>query len=592
MNYIVLDFETDDPWINEGWGSGWPEKKAIFLCAAAQLNLKALMNSCHLTSEGSFSARIYTTTQSLLSELKYFVEESYEPIVIVAHNAQYEAGILHSYGFDIESVTWIDTAILAKLFYNNLHDFSLNSLAKIYLGEEKKDEKLGEIAKELGLVKTCKSDPIKIAKKNMALIYKRCPKTVEDYCQADVDQTHRLFKYFMYDEDGVQRFSQEVLDFHSDLIKSLVLARSRGVRCHIPTAKTLKAEFLAEKLSIMLSIHDLIPGVNIQSTVQLATYFDTIGVPYPTTDKGNPSITKEWLAETDHPLCQLIVQGKKYEKYIRDFIDPILEIAPEGVEYVRVYPEIKIYGAAATGRASCSGPNLQQIPKRDPDGAKVRRIYHPEEGQNWYSLDFSAQEPRLQVHYAAKIGAKDADVLVEAFQMNPSHDLHQQVADLAQITRKEAKTINLGLAYGMGLPKLASSLKLTLTEAKFLKRKFDNLAPFLSILDKFSKRVIKERGYLMTLNGRKLYNEQGFERKALNKLVQGGAADQTWSALVGLYRAKIKFLFPVHDSIECSFSNVEEALEVKRIMETCSPLLVPSLSEIEAGPNWGSLTSS
>ncbi len=133
MNYIVLDFETDDPWINEGWGSGWPEKKAIFLCAAAQLNLKALMNSCHLTSEGSFSARIYTTTQSLLSELKYFVEESYEPIVIVAHNAQYEAGILHSYGFDIESVTWIDTAILAKLFYNNLHDFSLNSLAKIYL---------------------------------------------------------------------------------------------------------------------------------------------------------------------------------------------------------------------------------------------------------------------------------------------------------------------------------------------------------------------------------------------------------------------------------------------------------------------------
>lgn len=585
MNYIVLDLETYDPWIDQGRGSGWPEKQAKFLCAAARIK----------------DTMCYFTNMDMLQ--RNLVPGS----TIIAHNAQYEAGILHSYGFDIESVTWIDTMILAKLYYNNLLSFSLDALAKTYLGEDKQDGELGEIAKELGLVKTIAQDPVKIAKKNMNLIFEHSPETVKKYVISDVSQTHKLFKFFMYDDKGVQRFTQDVIDFHSDLIKGLTLARARGVRAHIPTAIQVKKELLAKKDAADQILKKDYPKLNVQSSKQLAEYFDKVGVEYPKTDKGNPSITKQFMETLDHPLGQLVTEAKKYEKYVRDFIDPLLELSEpidmwghranssfrpttDNQKYLRVYPEIKIYGAAATGRGSCANPNLQQIPKRDPDGALVRKIYHPEDGETWYSLDFSSQEPRLQVHYAAKLGAKGANELVEAFRSNPKHDLHQQVADLAQITRKEAKTINLGLAYGMGDNKLSESLKLSFPDTVSLRKRFNRLVPFLYTVDNFSKRLIKERGYLITLGGRKLYNETGFERKALNKLIQGGAADQTWTALVELYRAGIKFMFPVHDSIECSLKTRKEAEKVKQIMETCVPLLVPSFTDIESGPNWGELS--
>jgi DNA polymerase-1 len=567
---VVLDFETNDPWIRLGRGSGWPERQAKFLCAATHDSLHGMMYC------------------SDMAVLKVYLD-GFQDLTIVAHNAQYEAGVLHSYGFDIRRVTWIDTMILAKLFYNNLLDFSLDGLAKRYLGETKDDYNLGHIAKELGLVKTIAQNPVKIAKENMEKVFERSEETVKDYVIQDVNLTLKLFNYFFYDEEKKERFTREVVDFHSDLIKALVLSRARGVRVHLPTARKIKEKLTIEKVEIEKQIVVAAPGVNINSSKQLAEFFTAEGVEFNTTDKGNPSITKSWLDETDHPLGKLINRCKRLDKLVRDFIDPLLEFVEDGQEFLKVYPEIKIYGAAATGRASCSNPNLQQVPKRDEEGQLVRTMYFPFEGDDWVSLDFSAQEPRLQVHYAAKIGAPGADLLVAEFKKNIRHDLHQQVADLAQISRKDAKTINLGLAYGMGDAKLAKSLKLTFVQAKQLKNKFNKMVPFLDTLNRFVKGTIKSRGYINSLGGRKLYNEQGFEQKALNKLIQGGSADQTWKAIVECYRAGILILFPVHDSLELSLSNVEDIKKVKHIMETCADLLVPSYADPEIGQSWGTL---
>jgi DNA polymerase-1 len=568
-NYIVLDFETQDDWIDEGRGSGWPEKQAKFLCAAM-----------HYVG----GIKYFDNVNYLLEELEGLVQHS--PLAIVAHNAQYEAGVLMSYGFDIESVTWIDTMILAKLYYNNLHSFSLDSLCKQYLGREKSDGPLGEIAQELGLVKTSIQDPVKIAKKHMEKVFEKNPQIVRTYVENDVKDTLDLFNYFM---DNLQP-TKETIEFHSDLIKALTISRSKGVRVHIPTAHKVKKLLEQKERDVQLKITQMIPdSLNIQSSPQLAVYFTAQGVEIPVTEKGNPSITKQWMEECEHPLAKLIIDAKKYRKYIRDFIEPVLRLTTRMYGCVRVYPEIKIYGAAATGRASCVNPNLQQIPKRDPDGALVRMMYLPEEGEQWASLDFSAQEPRLQVHYATKIGAPGAKLLQEAYVENPHLDLHQKVATLAGIERKTAKTINLGLAYGMGDKKLADSLKLTEAQARALRRKFNTLTPFLHSLEQFSKKIIKTRGHLLTLGGRKLYNEVGFERKALNKLIQGGSADQMWAAIVACYRAGIPFLFPVHDSLELSVKSMDTVKEVKNIMETVIPLVVPSVAEVEVGESWGTL---
>lgn len=587
MNYIVLDFETHDPWISEGRGSGWPEKQAKFLCAD--------------TYTPNRSSKVFSDEGSVVSEVSLPSEEYFANIdalkftlihydVIICHNAQYEAGILHSYGFDIEKVTWIDTKILAVLFYNNLLDFSLDGLAKLYLGEEKNDHLLGEVAKELGLVKSIAQDPVKVAKKNMEAVFERSPQTVETYVKRDVLLTHKLYKYFMFDEDGNRRFPQDVIDFHSDLIKALVLSRAKGIRVHIPTALTIKEQLQSRQSSLTAQRSEVAPEVNINSSVQLALFFESQGVEFPRTEKGNPSITKDWLAELEHPLGKIISEEKKLEKLVRDFIEPVLDLAQEDREYVTVYPEIKIYGASATGRASCSNPNIQQVPKRDKEfGGLIRKMYHPHEGESWYSLDFSSQEPRLQVHYANQIGAAGAGDLVEKFRLNVRHDLHQQVADLAGISRAAAKTINLGLSYGMGDAKLATSLKLSFPQAKQLKRRFNESVPFLCTLNSYCQTVIKNRGHIRTVLNRKLYNETGFERKALNKLIQGGAADQTWKAIVDCYRAGYVPLIPVHDELNFSLKDPLDADRIRIIMENAIPLSVPSYSEIMSGPSWGDL---
>ncbi len=107
-----------------------------------------------------------------------------------------------------------------------------------------------------------------------------------------------------------------------------------------------------------------------------------------------------------------------------------------------------------TGRFSSSNPNLQQIPARDPEiKAAIRGLFIPEEGEKWGSFDYASQEPRLLVHFAASMPDNlrhpMVDTIVEEYHKGDV-DLHQMVADMAGISRKEAKTVNLGIMYGMG----------------------------------------------------------------------------------------------------------------------------------------------
>ncbi len=607
MNHlIVLDLESQDDWISQGRGSGWPEKKAKFLCSALYSSITGMIH-------------VHDDINLLLG----LISNTDQPLTIVAHNAQYEAGVLYSYGFDIESVTWVDTMILAKLYCNDLWSYGLEALSQHYLGESKSDDELGKIAIDLGLVKKHLKNPGQKAKQHMEAIYAVAPEIVHKYVKQDVRLTHKLLNRLCPEGFGNEHgtigdgYSIECINFHSDLIKCLVLARAEGVRVHIPTAREVKAQLEEKERAAWTEIADLVshitPDLNINSSQQLALVFDHLGISYPKkppTDKmkekgiysGNPSLTADFLLGVDHPLGQAIVRAKKYEKYVRDFIDPVLELS-SGEEYAKVYPDIKIYGASATGRASCANPNLQQIPKRDEDGALVRRMYHPKENHIWTSFDYSSQESRVQVHYGNKIEAQGSDVLVGAYLANPNLDLHMKVAsimfdkpvdelDKDGPERKAAKTINLGLSYGMGVAKLSSSLKVSEYEARKLKDKYNTMTPFLESLNQYCQNLIKHRGYLLTLNGRKLYNEVGGERKALNKLIQGSSADQMWNSLVELYRNGIRFMFPVHDSLEISLveGDVVTVEWIKEIMEKTTELLVPSVVEYESGKSWGELS--
>lgn len=255
-------------------------------------------------------------------------------------------------------------------------------------------------------------------------------------------------------------------------------------------------------------------------------------------------------------------------------------------------------GDLITITGNCSSPNMQQLPSHDGlVGPLIRSCYIPEEGEKYYHMDFSAQEPRLQVHYASLINAEGSTLLVQEYKNNPKLDLHQLIANIAEIERKQAKTINLGISYGMGIGKLSVSLGLNEAQATELRNQYNSKLPYLKHLANYCKKVIESRGYIKTLNGRQLKNEYGtnpvtgerysFGYKAINKLIQGSATDQLINCMIALRKAGIPILSTEHDAISFSLPSKELALKAKHIMETCGgEFNVPMVVDMGCGDNW------
>jgi DNA polymerase I-like protein with 3'-5' exonuclease and polymerase domains len=265
-----------------------------------------------------------------------------------------------------------------------------------------------------------------------------------------------------------------------------------------------------------------------------------------------------------------------------------------------------------------ANPNLQQVPARhEIIGPMVRGLFLPEQEQLWASNDFSSQEPRLLVHYASLLGLPGADKMVDAYNNDPNTDFHQMVADMAGIKRKAAKTIGLGLMYGMGKGKLAAQLDLSAHEADELITRFHHNVPFLKgTVNAVMKRIDHPAagGAIRTLLGRKcrfplwepmewgvnkaLPHEQAIiaygqrikragTYKGLNRLIQGSAADQAKAAMVALAKAGMTPILQVHDEVALSVRSREEALEGARIMAEAVRMEVPSRCDVEVGPSWG-----
>ena len=207
--------------------------------------------------------------------------------------------------------------------------------------------------------------------------------------------------------------------------------------------------------------------------------------------------------------------------------------------------------------------------------------------------------------------------MVEAYHTDGNTDFHQMVADMAGIKRKQAKTIGLGLMYGMGKGKLAASLDMEMDEASELLDVFHKKVPYL----KGTVNAVMQRidhpasgGAIRTLLGRKCrfslweprewgvnkalpyeqavidYGRQvkrAYTYKGLNRLIQGSAADQTKAAMIALHKAGFHLLLQVHDEVAMSVKNAEEAREAANIMETAVKLEVPSKVDVEIGKSWG-----
>ena len=590
---IAIDLETKDPNIKTK-GSGWATFDGHIVGFAVAAFDQEWYFPIHHDAGGNMDEGI--TVGWMQEVLK-------TPATKIFHNASYDVGWLLVNGFQINGPI-VDTMIAAAIINENRYSFNLNSCAKDYLGELKNETFLNEKAKEWGI------DP----KQDL---WRLPAGYVGHYAEQDARLTLRLWQYFK--NEITKQNLNDVWDMEMELLPIIIDMRRKGIRIDEEKAHQLKKEFKAKENLLLKKINDETTiKVDIWAARSVAQVFDRLGVDYPRTPKtGEPSFTQNWLVNCDNPIAQLIREAREINKFHSTFIDSIQRFVHKGKIHAEINQLRSDQGGTVSGRLSYSNPNLQQIPARNKEfGDKIRSLFLPEEGKQWGSFDYSQQEPRLVAHYAASVNANfsGADEFIKSYQ-DEEADFHQLVADMAGISRTQAKTINLGLFYGMGKNKLSKELGINKDEAEALLIKYNDRVPFVKKLANEVTNSASKYGFIRTIKGRKCrfdmwepstfgmnkamhYEEakaiygnnirRAFTYKALNRLIQGSAADQTKQAMIDCYKAGFQPLLQIHDELCFSINEEKDIKQVKELMENAiENLKVPFAVDVATGKSWG-----
>jgi DNA polymerase I-like protein with 3'-5' exonuclease and polymerase domains len=590
---IAIDLETNDPNLLSLGSANVAGDGHIVGVAVAVDGWKGYYPVAHEGGGNMDKKLVYSWLQDILNQ---------KDTTFIFHNAMYDVCWLRREGLTINGHI-VDTMIAASLIDENRLSYRLDILSKHYIGLGKDEKILIEAAKDYGL------DPKKDMWRLPALF-------VGQYAERDAEATLKLWQRLK-----VELYNQELMDvfnLETKLFPCLVDMRFKGVRVDLEKADNIKKNLMDREAKIVNKIKGLTGiEVEIHAARSIAKAFDKLKLPYDRTEKSNePSFTKNFLQNHPHELPKLIADAREINKAHTTFIDSITKHSHDGRIHADINQIRSDQGGTVTGRFSMSNPNLQQIPARHPElGPLIRSIFIPEEKTKWGSFDYSQQEPRILVHYAKLQNLEGVDEIVEAYNQGDA-DFHQVVADMAGIERKQAKTINLGLMYGMGKNKLMAELGLMKDSAEKLIKQYHNKAPFVKQLMDNVSRKANDRGKIRTLLGRachfdlwqpvqfgvfkplplelarKEYDEplkRAFTYKALNKLIQGSAADMTKKSMVALYENGIIPHIQIHDEVDISVESPEKAEQIIEIMESAVELKVPNKVDYEQGNNWGDI---
>ena len=524
------------------------------------------------------------------------------------HNAMYDVCWLRAAGVHINGHI-VDTMVMSSLIDENRLSYTLNSISYEFLGEVKDEKALIEAAQSWGI------DP-------KSEMYKLPAMYVGNYAEKDAQLTLELFK--VLSREMQKQSLQNVFDLETQLFPCLTDMKFKGVRVDIEKAKLLKQQLTNQEQEILLKVKRE-TGIEPQiwAARSIATVFDKLGLHYERTEKSHaPSFTKNFLQEHKHPIVQMIAKAREINKAHTTFIDTILKFTHKGRIHADINPIRSDQGGTVTGRFSYANPNLQQIPARNKElGPMIRSLFLPEVDHKWGCFDYSQQEPRLVVHYAATTEPicfdESVTKIVEEFK-NDSVDFHKTVAIMAGISREQAKTINLGLFYGMGKAKLQAELGLnTKAEAEKLFNQYHDNVPFVKELMNKTSQFAQTSGSIGTLLGSRcrfnkwepatfgMHTAMSFEEaertygrgrirramtyKALNKLIQGSAADMTKKAMLDLYKEGIIPHIQIHDELDISVVDDNQAKKIVKIMENAVTLAIPNKVDYESGETWGDI---
>lgn len=550
---------------------------------------------------------------------------------IVGANLPYDLDYLAGDGIEYKSARFFRDIQIADPLICELYDsYSMQSIASRWGFDGKNEQLLKEAALDY------KIDP----KKDM---WKLPARFVGPYAEEDTRLPLNILRRQEREIDEQNLWG--VYDLESRLLPVLTKLRRRGVRIDLDRLDMIEKWALAQETEALKAVHHH-TGVRVNvgdvwKPETIAPALEYIGIKLKKTSQGKPNIDKELLAGIDHPVASALERARKVNKLRTTFGQSVRDHLINGrlhctFNQLRRQKDDEADGTAgaAYGRLSCEHPNLQQQPARDEFATMWRAIYLPEEGELWASNDYSQQEPRMAVHYAALardlIGQNAWEKAIDArnrYRDDPTTDNHQMMADMAGIKRKDAKEIYLGLSYGMGGAKMCRKLGLPTMmavrgprgqtfdanspegirlaeqgarrweaagpEGQALLDTFDRKVPFIKKLAKACEARAKAVGYIVTVSGRRCRfpkdNDGNFDwtHKGLNRLIQGSSADQTKMAMVACDAAGFDIIIQVHDEIAFSVKSKEEAEQAAHIMRTCTPLELPSKVDVEVGQSWG-----
>ena len=605
-----------------------------------------------------------------------------DKITKVFHNAIYDVCWLRVATGKMLKGRLVDTMIAASVIDENRFRYSLDALSKDILNDGKYKYDLQE--KTFKWSNGMQKDP-------MSNMHKMPASIVEEYAKQDVNLTFRLWKIFdkeldkvlyIKPENNAKKTCRNIFELETRLFPCLVDMKFKGVRIDVQ-----KLEHFGKKLKYrrdnLLNIIKKHTKISLQlwaaNSIKELLHHQKIKNYEKTPKSGMPKLPKDYLKTHSNRFLRMVSKAREADKTVNTFIEGLKGYVHNGRIHADINQIRSDQGGTVTGRFSMSNPNLQQIPAKGYIGKKMREVFLPEEGHKWGSFDYSQQEPRIVVHYAVKHNLSKTDELRDKFNSDEA-DFHKIVAEMAHIPRKQAKTINLGLFYGMGKGKLQQELNIDKVQAKklfdtyhqkvpFVKELSDNLTQFagnkklvFTLEDRFcrfdkyesvnkrwnnkerkfeewdseakeikdektgkityrgdwiapklmSKEVAWEK-FKLQFNAKSKSKAEGgkgkveeldsqereswfaqyftpaFTYKALNRLIQGSAADMTKKAMVILYEKGIVPHIQIHDELCISINDEEQAKKIKDIMEESIKLEIPNKVDYESGSNWGNI---
>tara|TARA_R100001129_G_scaffold95824_1_gene65386 strand:- start:30 stop:2096 length:2067 start_codon:yes stop_codon:yes gene_type:complete len=675
INTVALDIETYDPNLRtKGLGAirGDGFITGVAVATDNETVYFPLHHSDHVKSDSQKKEFWDQMNKKILQN---------QNITKVFHNAIYDVCWMRAETGKMLKGRIVDTMVAASIIDENRFKYSLDALSKDILKDEKYKYDLQE--KTFKWSGGMQKDP-------MSNMHKLPSHVVKDYAKQDVSLTFRLWKIFdkKLDEvlftkpNGEQKTCRNIFELETKLFPCLVDMKFKGVRIDVQKLEAFGKK-LKHRRDNLLNIIKKHTKIDVQlwaaNSVKDLLVNQNITNYEKTPKSGMPKLPKNYLKTHANRFLRMLSKAREADKAINTFIEGLKGYVHNGRIHADINQIRSDDGGTVTGRFSMSNPNLQQIPAKGYYGKKMRELFLPEEGHEWGSFDYSQQEPRIVVHYAIKHGLSETQELADKFDSDKA-DFHEIVAQMANIPRKQAKSINLGLFYGMGKGKLQAELNLDKAQAKklfdtyhdkvpFVKELSDNLMGFakknrlvFTLEDRFCRfntyenvnkrwnnkerkfeewdpeaKEIKDdktgaisyqgdwikpnlmskeaawekfklqfnakskskkdggKGKVEELNsqGRETWFAQyftpAFTYKALNRLIQGSAADMTKKAMVILYKKGIVPHIQIHDELCVSIKDDETRIMVQETMENAIKLEINNKVDCKSGPNWGTI---